>query len=123
LLYEQGLVVALEDGLRPLAVGHNAISRHALPLEAAIYYCCLEAMQNATKHAGPDARVAIRVQTAGGELRFEVRDEGRGFDTAADHDGVGLRNIRDRLEAVHGRLEIVSAPDRGTVVSGAVPVG
>jgi signal transduction histidine kinase len=126
-LAELGLIGALTAAAArastPAAIHAEGVGRFPNAIEAAVYFCCLEAMQNATKHAGPDARVAIRVQTAGGELRFEVRDEGRGFDPAADHDGVGLRNIRDRLEAVHGRLEIVSAPDRGTVVSGAVPVG
>ncbi|HET6550748.1 MAG TPA: histidine kinase [Solirubrobacter sp.] len=126
-LAELGLVGALTAAAArastPAAIHAEGVGRFPDAIEAAVYFCCLEAMQNATKHAGPDARVAIRLQTAGGELRFEVRDEGRGFDPAADHDGVGLRNIRDRLEAVHGRLEIVSAPGRGTVISGAVPVG
>ena len=52
-----------------------------------------------------------------------MRDEGVGFDPAAAREGVGLRNIHDRMEAVDGRIEIVSAPGRGTVVSGAVRVG
>ena len=56
------------------------------------------------------------------ELRFEVRDDGPGFDLAAAHDGVGLRNMHDRLDALHGLLEITSASGRGTVVAGTVPV-
>ena len=56
------------------------------------------------------------------ELRFEVRDDGPGFDPAAAHGGVGLRNMHDRLDALHGRLEISSAPGRGSVIAGAVPV-
>ena len=71
---------------------------------------------------GPDPRVSIRLSVAGGELRFEVRDDGLGFDPAATSGGVGLRNIHDRLEALDGRMEVVSAPGSGTVVSGAVPV-
>jgi signal transduction histidine kinase len=56
-------------------------------------------------------------------LRFEVRDDGSGFDPDAAFDGTGLQNLRDRLDAFDGRLEIVSAPGRGTVIAGAVPVG
>ena len=124
-LAQLGLVGALTGAATraatPIAITADAIGRFAPAIESAVYYCCLEAIQNATKHGGPDARVAIRLRMAGGELHFEVSDEGRGFDPAAPHDGTGLRNIHDRLEAVDGRLEITSAPGRGTVISGAVP--
>jgi signal transduction histidine kinase len=126
-LAELGLVGALTAAATrsatTIAIHADAIPRFPQAIESAVYYSCLEALQNATKHAGPRARVAIRMTMAGGELHFEVRDEGVGFDPAAPTEGVGLRNIHDRVEAVDGRIAIVSAPGRGTVVSGAVPVG
>ena len=93
------------------------VGRFAPEVEAAIYYCCLEAVQNATKHAGRDARISIRLHTDAGGLHLEVRDDGCGFDAAAARDGVGLQNIRDRLGAVGGRVEISSLPGRGTLVA------
>jgi signal transduction histidine kinase len=57
-----------------------------------------------------------------GELRLEVRDDGPGFDVAAINSGDGLRNMADRLGAVHGRLAVISSPGNGTLVSGAVPI-
>ena len=90
--------------------------------EAAVYYCCLEALQNATKHAGHGAGIAVELRHSGAELQFEVRDDGSGFDPAVRHDGIGLRNMRDRLDALHGRLDIIATPGRGSVIVGAVPV-
>jgi signal transduction histidine kinase len=125
-LAELGLIGALTAaatrGPAKVAIHADAIGRYSPAIESAIYYSCLEALQNAAKHAGPDPRIAIRLSEAGGELHFEVSDEGVGFDVTAPSHGVGLRNIHDRLEAVDGRMEIVSAPGRGTVVSGAAPI-
>ncbi|HEX6025987.1 MAG TPA: histidine kinase [Solirubrobacter sp.] len=126
-LAELGLIGALTAAATrsptKVTIHADAIGRFPPEIESAVYYCCLEALQNAAKHAGADPRVAIRLSVVGGQLHFEVRDEGVGFDPATPHAGVGLRNIHDRLEAVNGRIEIVSAPGRGTVVTGAVPVG
>jgi signal transduction histidine kinase len=96
--------------------------RFAPELEAAVYYCCLEAVQNAVKHAGRDARVSIRLYTDAGWLRLEVCDDGPGFDPGTAHDGVGLQNMRDRFAAVGGRVEIGSHPAQGTLVAAAAPV-
>ena len=97
------------------------IGRYSPEIESAVYYCCLEALQNATKHAGPDTQIAARLTAKKGELRLEVSDDGPGFDVAAAHTGVGLRNMEDRLGAVRGRLTIISSPGNGTVISGFVP--
>jgi signal transduction histidine kinase len=91
-------------------------------LESAVYFCCMEAVQNATKHAGPNAHVWIRLNVVGPVLRFEVRDNGTGFDPDTAPMGMGLQNLRDRVDAFDGRLEVVSACGRGTVVTGAIPV-
>jgi signal transduction histidine kinase len=103
-------------------VDGDGIGRYRPEIEAAVYYCCLEAVQNAIKHAGPGAGVTITVREVGTELCFEVRDDGPGFDTAAAHGGVGLRNMRDRIDALHGRLEVTASPGRGTLVAGSVPI-
>jgi signal transduction histidine kinase len=95
--------------------------RFAPELEAAIYYCCLEAVQNASKHAGRDARISIRLYTTTDRLHLEVRDDGRGFDAAGAHDGVGLQNMRDRLGAVGGCVEISSHPGHGTLITATAP--
>ena len=91
-------------------------------VEAAVYYCCLEAVQNASKHAGSDPHVSIRRYTEADQLHLEVRDNGPGFDVSAGHDGVGLQNLRDRLGAVRGSVEIVSEPGHGTLVAATAPL-
>jgi signal transduction histidine kinase len=125
-LADRGLVPALRalglNGPRPIAVTGRHIGRYPPEIESAVYYCCLEAVQNATKHAGPAAQIAARLSANNGELYLEVRDDGPGFDVAAVHGGVGLRNMEDRLGAVQGRLSITSSPGSGTVISGVVPI-
>ena len=96
--------------------------RFAPVVEAAIYYFCVEAVQNAFKHAGADGRISIRLYTDADGLHLEVRDDGRGFDTAGAHDGIGLENMSDRLGAVGGRVEISSQPGHGTLVAAAAPL-
>jgi signal transduction histidine kinase len=92
--------------------------------ELAVYYCCLEALQNAIKHAGRDVPVTIRLSDAAqGGILFSVIDSGAGFDVANEPSGVGLRTMRDRVEALGGWLRVSTAPGRGTVVSGWVPSG
>jgi signal transduction histidine kinase len=89
-------------------------------VETAVYFCCLEAMQNASKHAR-DANaitVSLRQDQA---LRFQVRDDGAGFDNAASSHGAGITNMRDRLIAVGGELSIRSSSG-GTVVTGSIPL-
>ena len=85
-----------------------------------MYFSCLEALQNAAKHAPGATAVRLSV-AANGELRFEVQDDGAGFDTAQAGNGQGLTSMRDRLAAVGGRLTVRSTPGQGTVVCGTVP--
>jgi signal transduction histidine kinase len=100
----------------------DGIGRYRSELESAVYFCCLEALQNASKHAGAGARISIRLQATDRLLLFQVSDDGVGFDRVPAHDGVGLRNMRDRVDAFDGRLEIISARGRGTAISGALPI-
>jgi signal transduction histidine kinase len=96
--------------------------RFPAEVEAAMYNCCTEALQNASKHAGPDAHISIRLYADAVQLHLDVRDDGPGFDLSAAHDGVGLQNMRDRLGAVRGSVEITSEPGRGTLVAARAPL-
>jgi len=126
LLSDQGLAEALRAAaLRapmPALVEPDGIGRYPEDVESAVYFCCLEALQNASKHARGASRITISL-AQDDALRFEVRDDGAGFDAEPLPPGAGLTNMRDRLAAVGGRLTIRSAPGLGTVVGGSVPLG
>jgi signal transduction histidine kinase len=122
LLFERGLIAALEQAISPWPIRHNDVGRHPAELESAVYYSCLEAVRNATKHGGPEVTIRVSLDDDSETLSFEVADDGRGFDPSASHEGMGLVSLEDRLGAVGGTLTVKSAPDRGTVVSGVVPL-
>jgi signal transduction histidine kinase len=105
-----------------LVVTEATTERFSPEIELAVYYCGLEAVQNASKHAGAEARVWIRLYVEDGLLHLEVRDDGRGFDVARTSDGVGLQNMRDRLGAVGGSVDVSSRPGEGTLLLASVPV-
>ena len=88
-----------------------------------MYFCVLEALQNAGKHAGESAKVAVRVWEADSVLGFEVSDDGAGFDTtSASGDGHGFVNMADRLGAFGGTLTVRSQPGEGATVTGTLPL-
>ena len=97
--------------------------RYPAEIENAVYFCCLEAVQNASKHAGDAAVVQVSVAEHDDSVCFDVRDNGAGFDLDAVASGVGLTNIRDRVAAVRGRVTIESTPGRGTHISATIPLG
>jgi signal transduction histidine kinase len=105
-----------------LTVTEAAVGRFSPEIELAVYYCGLEAVQNASKHAGPEARISIRLYVEADQLHLEVRDDGRGFDAAQARDGDGLQNMRDRLGAVGGCVVVISEPGNGTLVAVSAPV-
>lgn len=127
LLVDRGLPEALSA-----AGGRSALDTHVVTddlrrygpeVEAAVYFCCLEAMQNAGKHAGDDATVTVRVWEDAGALLFEVADDGAGFDPASrTAPGAGFVNMGDRVGAVGGTFGVQAAPGRGTRISGRIPV-
>jgi signal transduction histidine kinase len=90
-------------------------------VEAAVYFCCLEALQNAAKHAS-GAAVTVRLSCDVDGLCFSVSDAGRGFDRATATAGSGLHNMADRLAALGGTLVVDAAVGRGTTVTGRVPL-
>ncbi|MBV8527875.1 MAG: sensor histidine kinase [Candidatus Dormibacteraeota bacterium] len=125
LLAEKGLVTALESSHKatlPVTVEADGIDRYAQEIEATVYFCVLEALQNVQKYAHA-SRVVVRVRAREAAVHFEVEDDGRGFDTEHVHKGAGLTNMQDRLDATGGELRITSAAGRGTRVQGTIPIG
>lgn len=126
-LVESGLPAALSTVARrsalPIRVHAAPLGRYPAEIEAAVYFCCLEAIQNACKHAGDRARLEVRVWAEGAALAFDVSDDGQGFHTSRCGLGAGFVNMQDRLCALGGSLRVESAPGQGTRVAGSVPVG
>ena len=124
LLSSAGLGAAMSAASRraplPTTLEADGVGRRAPEIEAAVYFCCLEALQNAAKHAGAGASAHVRVWEDEGGLLFEVSDDG-GFDARRHLDGAGLTNMRDRLGAIGGSLR-VDSNDHGTWILGVVPV-
>jgi signal transduction histidine kinase len=89
--------------------------------EAAVYFCCLEAVQNVAKHAGRNAQVILRLHHAHGTLAVGIEDNGRGFDPAHTPEGAGFRNLHDRIGTLGGTVTTTSSPGHGTVLTIALP--
>ena len=125
LLAASGLPTALRRFLghatSPLEIDAVGVGRYPPEIESAVYYCCLEAIQNATKHGGRRVHVWVRLAEEDGHLTFRVVDDGPGF-TVREVRSFGLQNMEDRLGALGGRLTIATAPGRGTTISGHVPL-
>jgi signal transduction histidine kinase len=125
LLADQGLVAALEGQARKATVAveiaANGIDRYTQDIEAAVYFCVLEALQNVQKYAGAKS-VAIQLGQQDSTLAFEVIDDGAGFDPGSTRRGAGLQNMEDRLDALGGSLEVSSKPGGGTHLRGQVPI-
>jgi signal transduction histidine kinase len=126
LLIDEGLGAALDAQARrspvPTTVRAEGLGRYAPELEAAVYFSCLEALQNVAKYAEASSATVILAQS-NGHLTFEVVDDGRGFDPTSERAGTGLQGIADRLGALHGELTVRSEPGAGTRVRGWVEVG
>jgi signal transduction histidine kinase len=125
LLADQGLEAALRAQTRkvslPVSVEADGVGRYAPEVEATVYFCALEALQNVTKYAAAST-TTVRLSQRNGSLAFVVEDDGRGFDPRAASGGSGLQGMADRLAAVGGSLEVDSEPGRGTTVRGRVPI-
>jgi signal transduction histidine kinase len=124
LLADKGLGPALESQARksamPVSVQTDGIGRYPQEAEAAVYFSCLEALQNVAKYAEASTATA-RLAETDGLLTFEVHDDGRGFDPAAVSRGSGLQGIADRLAALGGVIDIRSTPGSGTILAGRLP--
>ena len=122
LLADRGLSAALEAQARkaavPTTVEADGVGRYDQQVEAAVYFCTLEALQNVAKYAGATTAV-VRLAHANGHLSFEIADDGRGFDPAAAS-GSGLQGMADRLDAIGGTFAVESSRGGGTVVRGSI---
>jgi len=128
LLIDRGVAEALRSAAGraalPTEVDAEGLDRYSPEREAAVYFCCMEALQNAGKHAGDGAAAFVRVWQEGANLLFEVRDTGAGFDAAGTlASGAGFVNMSDRVGAIGGTFSVTSAPGAGTTVAGSIPVG
>jgi signal transduction histidine kinase len=125
LLVDEGLGAALNAQARrstvPTTIRAEGLGRYAPEVEAAIYFSCLEALQNVAKYAEASSATVILAQS-NGHLTFEVVDDGHGFDPASHANGTGLQGIADRLGALHGDLTVRSEPGAGTRVRGRIDV-
>jgi signal transduction histidine kinase len=125
LLAAEGLPTALRGQARktpiPVSIVDEGIGRYDQDIEAAVYFCCLEALQNVVKYAGAN-RAVITLAEDHGVLSFTISDDGEGFDSETAPRGSGLQNMADRLDALDGSLRITATPGGGTTVSGSVPI-
>jgi signal transduction histidine kinase len=124
LLADQGLVAALEAQARkasvPTEVRSDGIGRYPQDIEAAVYFCVLEALNNVAKYADA-TRAEVSLAQFDGHLRFAVVDDGTGFDTAEMSYGTGVQGMADRLDAIGGALQVVSRRGEGTTIEGRIP--
>ncbi len=124
LLADKGLPDALASQARkspiPVEVDASGIGRYSQDVEAAVYFSVLEALQNVAKYAQA-TRATIGLAQTDGHLRFEVRDDGKGFDPAATGYGTGMQGMADRLAALDGAIEVTSVIGTGTSVTGRIP--
>jgi signal transduction histidine kinase len=123
LLADKGLVAALEGQARkasvPTEVRSDGVGRYPQETEAAVYFCVLEALNNIAKYSGAN-RAEISLAQSNGQLRFEVADDGAGFDLEQARGGTGLQGMADRMDAIGGALTVRSRPGEGTAVEGRV---
>jgi len=124
-LADKGLVQALEAHARrcpvPVSIDVGRVSRHDADVEAAVYFCCLEAIQNAVKHSGRGP-IEVVLEELNERLGFRVTDSGPGFDPELASSGTGLQHMEDRVAAVGGALEIRASVNGPVVVEGWIPV-
>jgi signal transduction histidine kinase len=105
----------------PVTVEADGLGRYPQQTEAAVYFCCLEALQNTAKYAhASQAHICVRAHD--GSLSFTVSDDGSGYDARHTPKGAGQRNMADRLAALGGTLGVRSAPGQGTTVTGQLPI-
>jgi signal transduction histidine kinase len=124
-LVESGVPEALRafavDTAIPVRVTDHWIGRCSPTIEAALYFCALEAIQNVAKHAGEDAHVTVNLDRDGDRVDLSVEDDGIGFQPAGGSGARGFVTMRDRIGAVGGELEIISEPGAGVTVHVTIP--
>ncbi|HXO67293.1 MAG TPA: GAF domain-containing sensor histidine kinase [Candidatus Dormibacteraeota bacterium] len=125
LLADRGLAAALEAQGRkapiPVEVRADGVQRYPEDVEAALYFCCLEALQNIAKYAHATT-ATVRLSASDRELIVMVEDNGGGFDIRSTTKGSGLQNMEDRLDALGGTIDVASEPGSGTRITARIPV-
>ena len=125
LLADQGLAAAVRAQAAKaggaVAVTADGIGRYGKDIEAALYFCCVEALRNARRHAGA-VSTRIELSRTNGAIGFKVSDDGPGFDMSLACHGSGLEHMTDRLAALGGTIVIDSRPGAGTTVAGTIPL-
>jgi len=121
-LTDAGVAAALREASAtspvPVEVLDAATRRYPGAVEAAAYFTCLEAVQNAVKHAAAH-RIVVRLADGGDALQFTVHDDGRGLPSPPPT-GTGLSGMHDRVDAAGGTLAVSGGPT-GTTVTGRIP--
>jgi signal transduction histidine kinase len=102
----------------PVHLDLDSLGRYPTSTEAALYYCCSEALQNAAKYGGPGTTVTVTAHADDKTITLTISDTGQGFDSATI--GMGLTNMTDRLSAIGGQLVIDSEPGRGTRIAAVI---
>ena len=110
---DSSIELAYERGREP--------TRHTPELETALYRVTQEALTNATKH-GHANRAVIEILEHADTIQLTVSDNGNGFDPATSTSGFGLLGIRERIQLLHGTVQIASSPGQGTTVTASLPV-
>jgi signal transduction histidine kinase len=125
ILAQDGLVAAVEAQARrtpvPVEVVGGPLPRYSQEMEAGVYFCVLEALQNMVKHARA-TKATVSIEQRDGRLVFSVTDDGRGLDPERARSGSGMQNMRDRIEVLGGELQVEGSPGTGTRVTGSIPV-
>jgi signal transduction histidine kinase len=126
ILAKDGVAAAVADVVSssaiPVEVVDRGLGRYSQELESALYFSCVEAVQNAVKHASA-SRIGVELADRGGRITLKVRDDGSGFDVQTVLAAGGLGNLRDRVDAVGGDLVVRASATGGTEVVASVPAG
>jgi signal transduction histidine kinase len=127
LLIDKGPVAALQAYLKKARVPVQldtdrefATNRFDEQVEGAVYFCCVEALQNVAQHADA-APTVVWLSATDGRVKFSITDSGPGFEQENREPGPGLQTMTDRVRALGGSLEVRSAPGAGTTVEGWIP--
>jgi signal transduction histidine kinase len=125
-LADQGVLPALQayvlQAALPIDVElQGEPDRYEPGAEAAVYFCAVQALNSAGTYA-PGSSVTVRLAAEEGRLEFSVIDDGPGVDERWLAAGADIQQMQDRVEAVGGRFDAVSAVGKGTAVAGWVPV-
>jgi signal transduction histidine kinase len=105
----------------PVRVTDGGIDRQPAEVEAALYFCCVEAVQNAAKHAAA-TRITVELDLVGDTLTMLVGDDGVGIRPGVVSEAGGLGNMRDRIDSVGGELVVRPRDAGGTEVLAVVPL-